>query len=665
MGATRGYHIGHIREEGGTSGIDVPLFLMVYDPYSLVDLNILTGDLQLMTNDIDIVTEMTGKFDFCVRAEISSFMITQVSISIHVLGDNVTVSQDFDRNQCMTAIFEDTAIGELVYRISACFRHSGNPETVTYTIISGNGNYTFSMDSTNDTIMVNTSLDYEIQTAYNLSVLVQDESNPNLNPAIIQIIVKILDVNDNSPAFEMAEYFMQVKQSTKVGTVLFIANATDADSGANSMLRYSFINESDSDVFSVNLLSGFVSLAKPLNSGLYNLPLFVSDLGVPQRTAYARVVIEVIDDNDDNDDSDDNVTSTTVVSQRMRHYFGSVYELSPKGTVIVTLTADDINDKLYYKIESQSNPEKFFGITSSGDVIVATPLNYTESNNLYNLSIVAYDKQSRPIFNATVTIQVLELLNKHKPQFLNGTAVILRVSEGTDAGENVGKVVAVDGDKGLSGNLTYSIVFDNSDGLFSIGPSSGYLMVQGRLDSGSEEETYQLVVQVTDGGTAKPNSMKKSNLTVTVVVYSSDLESSYEEDTTANSIVPTTLVNDSASTSIGVIAGIASGAFISSVTLTVIFVYCRLKAKRRREKTLKPTEQCVEIYLTLSKSTEEILSTEKFDGVDEDANRRPTPSESANKGQLVSEIGAVKKDDLQENVSYESAMQKNAAYGVV
>ena len=298
-GSSRGDHIGQIELKEGNSSYVSSVFLIT-DPYNLVDLDSGNGVLKLR-RAIDDVAESTGKFDFCTETFVVSLSIVPklvrlVSVGIHVLRDNNTVSHEFSSKPCMMSVWEDAAIGALVLRVSACFRYPGQAESTTYTLISGNNNGTFSMNTSDGTITVNASLDYEKQTAYNLSVLVQDQFNQSQQPRTIQINVRVLDVNDNSPVFETTEYSFQVNENTSVSTVLFVVSATDADSGANSVLRYFFTNGSDSDIFDVVPWSGAIIMTAPPDYKLqkiYSLSLSVSDLGIPQHTANAKVTIEV------------------------------------------------------------------------------------------------------------------------------------------------------------------------------------------------------------------------------------------------------------------------------------------------------------------------------------------------------------------------------------
>jgi hypothetical protein len=615
--------------------------------------------------DIDDIIDLTRKFDFCVEIIIPRTR-TFVSVEIHVVNDkdNIITSPKLKRTQCMVAIFENSPMGEFVFSVPTCFSYQGQPETTTYAIIGGNYNDAFSVDS-NGTITVNAIVDYERQTQYNLSVLIQDQSASSVT---IDIIVQIMDVNDNGPLFEMPEYFIQVEENTTVGTVLFNANAMDADSGVNSILTYSFVNESNDYVFCVNSQSGDVYVAKSLYykvKKIYRLSLSVSDLGMPVLTAYAKVVIEVVRVNN----SIDNFPNH-------RTYFGRVLELSPKGTVVVNIASKDVDDMFSYKIDSQSNSDNSFEITDGGNVVVATSrLIYIKSNNIYNLSVVAYDG-SRQLFTSTVTIEVLELFNRNTPQFLNGTAVILQIPDSTEKDSKVGRLVAVDGDEGLAGELTYRIISDSSNGLFDVELHSGYFTVKASLDSGSVGKMYLIVVEGKDGGTAKHNSTKKSTVNVTVFVYNSTLIAmSHYTPATSSAVLATSVSSDdSVCLSTDITTGIAAGVFVLLIAVTLIFIKWRRKLKQR-SKDIKSEEQCVEVYLTLSNRNEQSLSALQVDNAYDDIDIRPrhchlpTPRQShySNARQLPSELSRVniKNDDLQENQAYGGGLQKNAAYGVV
>lgn len=117
---------------------------------------------------------------------------------------------------------------------------------------------------------------------------------------------------------------------------------------------------------------------------------------------------------------------------------------------------------------------------------------------------------------ATVTIEVFAL-NQHTPQFVNGSTATVRLLESSKIGFEVARIVANDLDKGKAGEITYSVSSDNSTGRFIVNSTSGALLVQGRFHQ-QTDQLYQLVIQATDGGSAKPSSRRSSRIMVAVVV---------------------------------------------------------------------------------------------------------------------------------------------------
>ena len=78
---------------------------------------------------------------------------------------------------------------------------SDPPTQLTYTILSGNPQSLFSIDSRTGLIQTTRrSLDREAQAEHELEVLVHDNGSPPLN-STTRVFVKVLDDNDNRPRF--------------------------------------------------------------------------------------------------------------------------------------------------------------------------------------------------------------------------------------------------------------------------------------------------------------------------------------------------------------------------------------------------------------------------------------------------------------------------------
>jgi len=57
---------------------------------------------------------------------------------------------------------------------------------------------------------------------------------------ILQIIIKVLDANDNTPKFQ-SEASVSAGEDTSSGTVVFTVWARDPDAGQNGMVMYEII----------------------------------------------------------------------------------------------------------------------------------------------------------------------------------------------------------------------------------------------------------------------------------------------------------------------------------------------------------------------------------------------------------------------------------------
>lgn len=117
------------------------------------------------------------------------------------------------------------------------------------------------------------------------------------------LLFQILDVNDNPPEFEEAQYSFQILEGSAKGTPIGRIRAIDIDADLkNRRVSYSLISEWGSDRFSLDPSTGLFSLsASELDAE--ELPYYVlvasaSDEGVPTLTATTTVFINVVNVND-------------------------------------------------------------------------------------------------------------------------------------------------------------------------------------------------------------------------------------------------------------------------------------------------------------------------------------------------------------------------------
>ena len=104
-----------------------------------------------------------------------------------------------------------------------------------------------------------------------------------------------MDMNDNSPVFSTNNVQLAVTEDTDIGTVLYVAQATDKDDGLNGMIVYTLSNSSDAFAIDANL--GTIVLQRHLAFRLstsYMLTVNASDMGTPAHSTLLSVSVMVI-----------------------------------------------------------------------------------------------------------------------------------------------------------------------------------------------------------------------------------------------------------------------------------------------------------------------------------------------------------------------------------
>ena len=200
-----------------------------------------------------------------------------VTININDLNDNapiITASQSFsiDENSA-----DDTSVGT----VAATDADATATTYQNWTIVGGNTNNAFAIDSDTGELTVNTSseLDTETTPSYSLSITVSDGVN-TANAETVTISVN--DLNDNTPIITPSQSF-DIDEASANGTSLGTVAATDADATATTYQNWSITAGNTNNAFAIDPSTGelTVNTSSELDyeSGtiLYTLALTVSD----------------------------------------------------------------------------------------------------------------------------------------------------------------------------------------------------------------------------------------------------------------------------------------------------------------------------------------------------------------------------------------------------
>ncbi|XP_017885796.1 protein dachsous-like [Ceratina calcarata] len=181
----------------------------------------------------------------------------------------------------------------------------GSPAaSLVYEITSGNDAGLFRVDRTTGAVLVNATLDCDLEPDIHQLVIMACDSDA-VSPlcAVTKLQIQLEDVNDNSPKFPVSEYLEFVGENEPIGTTVFSARASDLDRGIFGSLNYSIVSAaatgfSDIDdswkLFAVDGKSGTVTTRAVFDYELrnrYAFTLRATDTG--GRTAAVRVRVEI------------------------------------------------------------------------------------------------------------------------------------------------------------------------------------------------------------------------------------------------------------------------------------------------------------------------------------------------------------------------------------
>ncbi|XP_017783736.1 PREDICTED: cadherin-related tumor suppressor [Nicrophorus vespilloides] len=235
----------------------------------------------------------------------------------------------------------------------------------------------------------------------------------------------------------------------------------------------------------LGVLSTTVRLDRELGLDLYEVEVYaiVVGTGTP-KTSKTKVRITVLDKND----SPPSFADTPLV------YY--VSEDLGQGLPVATIRAKDPDTigTLSYSLVSE-NVTQFTLDADSGLLTLADTLD-RETVDTYKLTVRASD--GIQYTDTVITIQVNDT-NDNPPVFLEN-AYSFDIPENAARGSQIGQIRANDPDLGVNAQLTYTVISDWANDVFSLNQQTGvFTLATERLDY-EEMQHYILVVQAQDAG---------------------------------------------------------------------------------------------------------------------------------------------------------------------
>lgn len=171
-------------------------------------------------------------------------------VAIEVLDVN-DHSPTFPEKEKRLEIFESTSAGAR-FQLQPARDPDGGQFTVQQYRLSPNDHFRLEVKERGEDrkvpfLILQKALDREAIKEHKLMLTAVDGGRP-AKSGTMEIIIRVLDVNDNSPVFTKDVYSASVNENSPLGTLVTRVNATDLDEGANGDIVYSFGQEVDTRV---------------------------------------------------------------------------------------------------------------------------------------------------------------------------------------------------------------------------------------------------------------------------------------------------------------------------------------------------------------------------------------------------------------------------------
>ncbi|NXK14566.1 PCDC2 protein, partial [Herpetotheres cachinnans] len=327
-----------------------------------------------------------------------------------------------------------------------------------------------------------------------------------------QISVRVVDTNDNPPAFDRSTYTVSLLENAPPGTLVVKLNASDPDEGSNGDVIYSFGSYTPQKVrqlFSVDPHSGEVRVNGTLDyeeASSYEIYVQATDQGPVSMAGHCKVLVNIVDAND-------NVPEVVLTS-----LYSPVPEDAKAGTVVALMSVTDQDSGLNKQVSLHIPPGLPFTLNSfknSYTLITQGKLDH-EKAAAYNITVTATDSGSPPLSSQKVIHVEISDINDNPPRFEEPVYSVY-IPENNPLGALLCTIKATDPDVAENAHVSYSLLDGKIEGLpvasyVSIKSDSGNMYAVRSFDYETLRE-FQVVVQAQDAGIPPLSS------TVTVHIY--------------------------------------------------------------------------------------------------------------------------------------------------
>lgn len=303
--------------------------------------------------------------------------------------------------------------------------------------------YSLVVTATEDSGGFSTSVEVS---CYSPNLLDQSNADPITISFIFQLTIRVTDVNDNAPKFELPDYQAHnVDEDIPLGTSILKVKAMDSDSGSNAEIEY-LVSDEHFAVDSNGIIVNNKQLDADNNNAYYEFVVTAKDKGEPSKTGTATVRVYTKNKNDEE----------PKFSQQV--YTPNVDENAGPNTLVTTVVASDKDgDNVRFGFVGGGTNSGQFVIEEITGVIRLHSKAISLDRDKYELNVTAMDDGSccvngdQTIHTSTAVVVVfITDVNDNKPVFKDCGTYYPKVEEGAPNGSPVIKVQATDEDKGVN-----------------------------------------------------------------------------------------------------------------------------------------------------------------------------------------------------------------------
>ncbi|XP_042275785.1 protocadherin alpha-3-like [Thunnus maccoyii] len=428
---------------------------------------------------------------------------TEILIEVLDVNDNSPV---FTKHVYSAVLNENAVPGTLVIQVNATDLDEGANSEIVYSFgkeMDIHVQKLFNIDPRTGEIKVAGIIDFEENESYEIDIQASDKGTIPLSTDKT-VIIKVIDLNDNSPEIEVTSFSKSVPEDSRIGTTVALISVNDLDSGANGKVSC-YIREDVPFAISPSLQDNMYAIVTKSQldreeKSFYELTIVAKDTGEPSLSSEKTVSVVVSDVNDNRPQFS------------LSPYTFYITENNGLTAPVFSVRATDLDDSdnahISYHIPRDSSGDStglFLNINSeNGDILALISFDF-ETLKTFQFQVVATDSGTLSLSsNVTVNVFILDQ-NDNAPVILypvssNGSAEgVEEIPRNVNAGHLVTKVRAYDADIGYNGWLLFSLQQVTDHSLFGLDRYTGQIRTL-RSFTETDEAEHKLVILVKDNG---------------------------------------------------------------------------------------------------------------------------------------------------------------------